>query len=379
MDVADNEVHAWDPLIRVPQGDVDDLRDRLRRTRWPRRWPRRDPWSAGTDFGELQRLTEYWGSHYDWRLREREINELPSYWTTIDGQRIHFLRFDAETKDSPAVILTNGWPSTFFELVGLARRLSAPSRLGDTGMAFTVIVPSLPGFTFSDPAGTSPPTVATHELWHRLMTRLGYETYFAHGGDLGNGITSRLAEAHPEAVRAIHVMSVASPRSFEEESLTPAERDHIDAMQRWQRDEGSYMHQHQTRPLTLAFGLSDSPVGLLSWILEKYHRWTDRREATPRSLDDDFVLTQASLYWFTNTIGTSLRPYHEALPVYEFVPVPTALAVFPADLQKPPREWAQRTHDVRRYTVFESGGHFAPVEATERLAADIRTFFEDMA
>lgn len=153
MDVADNEVHAWDPLIRVPQGDVDDLRDRLRRTRWPRRWPRRDPWSAGTDFGELQRLTEYWGSHYDWRLREREINEHPSYWTTIDGQRIHFLRFDAETKDSPAVILTNGWPSTFFELVGLARRLSAPSRLGDTGMALTVIVPSLPGFTFSDPAG----------------------------------------------------------------------------------------------------------------------------------------------------------------------------------------------------------------------------------
>jgi len=273
------------------------------------------------------------------------------------------------------VVLTNGWPSTFFELAGLARRLAEPSRYGDAGLAFTVIVPSLPGFTFSDPAPTSPPTVPTHELWHRLMTRLGFETYFAHGGDLGNGITSRLAAAHPEAVRAIHVMSVAAPASFDEGSLSAAELEHIAAVDAWRRTEGAYMHQHQTRPLTLAFGLSDSPIGLLSWILEKYHGWSDRRAGTPLSLDDDFVLTQASLYWFTDTIGTSLRPYYEALPPYGFVPVPTALALFPADLQKPPREWAERTHDIRRYTVFDAGGHFAPIESAPSLAADIREFF----
>jgi pimeloyl-ACP methyl ester carboxylesterase len=361
----------------VPQADLDDLIERLSRTRWPRRWPAREPWTAGTDFDELHRLTKLWGSHYDWRLHEREINRLPSYGTVIAGQRIHFLRFEAETQDAPAVVLTNGWPSTFFELVGLARRLAEPSRHGDTGRAFTVVVPSLPGFTFSDPAAVSPPAIPTHELWHQLMTRLGFETYFAHGGDLGNGITSRLAAAHPEAVRAIHVMSVAAPRSFEEDSLTPAEREHIAAVEAWPRAEGAYMHQHQTRPLTLAFGLSDSPAGLLSWILEKYHVWSDRRAGTPSSLADDFVLTQASLYWFTNTIGTSLRPYYEALPPYESVPVPTALALFPADLQKPPREWAERTHDIRRYTVFDSGGHFAPVEAAPTLAADISEFFAE--
>src|SRR5690606_21871480 len=149
----------------------------------------------------------------DWRLHEREINRLPSYWTVVEGQRIHFLRFDPETGGGPAVILTNGWPSSFLALVGLAQRLAQPSRRGDTGPAFTVVVPSLPGFTFSDPAPSSPPTTPTHELWHRLMTRLGFEAYYAHGGDLGSGITSRLAAAHPEAVRAIHVMSVGAPRS----------------------------------------------------------------------------------------------------------------------------------------------------------------------
>lgn len=249
----------------MPEAELDDLIERLNRTRWPRRWPAREPWTAGTDFDELQRLTEQWGSHYDGRSHEREINRLPSY----------------------------------------------------------------PGFTFSDPAASSPPTIPTHELWHRLMTRLGFESYFAHGGDLGNGITSRLAAAHPDAVRAIHVMSVAAPRSFDEDSLTPAEREHIAAVEAWQRAEGAYMHQHQTCPLTLAFGLSDSPTGLLSWILEKYHVWSDLRAGTPSSLADDFVLTQASLYWFTNTIGTSLRPYYEALPPYGFVRVPTALALVP--------------------------------------------------
>ncbi|GAA3771416.1 epoxide hydrolase [Microbacterium kribbense] len=375
MDRAGKGVHRWTPLIDVPQADLEDLIGRLNQTRWPRRWPLGEPWTAGTDFDELRRLTEHWGSQYDWRRHEREINRLASYWTIIAGQRIHFLRFDAETPDAPAVVLTNGWPSTFFELVELARRLAEPSRYGDTGMAFTVVVPSLPGFTFSDPAASSPPTTPTHELWHRLMIRLGFETYFAHGGDLGSGITSRLAAAHPEAVRAIHVMSLGAPRSFDEDSLTPAEREHLAAGKAWLRTEGAYMHQHQTRPLTLAFGLSDSPVGLLSWILEKYYQWSDRRAGTPFSLADDFVLTQASLYWFTNTIGTSLRPYYEAPPPYEFVPVPTALALFPADLLKPPREWAERTHDIRRYTIFDSGGHFAPVETAPTLAADIRQFF----
>ncbi|MDR2998181.1 MAG: epoxide hydrolase 1, partial [Microbacterium sp.] len=291
MAAADDRVHRWEPVLDVPDHALKDLIGRVESTRWPRRWPELTPWAAGTELDEVQRLAAYWASGYDWRKHEETINRLPSYWTVIDGQRIHFLRFEGETSGAPAVVLTNGWPSTFFELAGLAQRLAEPSRHGDAGMAFTVIVPSLPGFTFSDQAPVSPPAVPTHELWHRLMTRLGFETYFAHGGDLGNGITSRLAAAHPESVRAIHIMSVAGPPSFDEGSLSAAEVEHIAAVEAWRRTEGAYMHQHQTRPLTLAFGLSDSPVGLLSWILEKYHGWSDRRAGTPLSLDDDFVLT----------------------------------------------------------------------------------------
>ncbi len=207
------------------------------------------------------------------------------------------------------------------------------------------------------------------------MTGLGFERYFAHGGDLGNGITSRLAAAHPEAVQGIHVMSVGMPQEWDNASLTEEERGHLARIEAWNRDEGAYMHQHRTRPLSLASGLSDSPVGLLAWMLEKYRAWSDRSSGKELPFPDDFLLTQASLYWFTNTIGTSLRPYYEALPPHAFVTVPTALALFPADLQQPPLAWAERTHNVQRYTKMAAGGHFAPTEQAAILTADIREFF----
>ncbi|HTN59378.1 MAG TPA: alpha/beta hydrolase [Protaetiibacter sp.] len=260
--------------------------------------------------------------------------------------------------------------------VGRTRTASRdPSAYGEPGPSFTVIVPSLPGFGFSDASPTSPPGVPTHELWPRLMTGLGFSRYFAHGGDLGNGITSRLAAAHPEAVRGIHVLSVGMPQQLDEARLSAEERAHLARVQAWNRDEGAYQHQQRTRPLSLAVGLSDSPVGLLAWILEKYHAWSDRGSGDALPFTDDFLVTQASIYWFTNTIGTSLRPYYEALPPHPFVTVPTALALFPADLQQPPRAWAERTHNVQRYTRMPVGGHFAPVEQPALLAADIREFF----
>ncbi len=361
-------------LIVVSQRELDDLRGRIASTRWPRPWPT-EPWAAGTDLGELRRLADYWGESYDWPAQEAQINALPSYTAEVNGQKVHFLRFDSEFPDAPAVVLTNGWPSSFFEMVELAQRLSAPSAFGQAGLSFTVIVPSLPGFSFSDASTTSPPSVPTHELWHQLMSGLGFERYFAHGGDLGNGITSRLAAAHPKAVQGIHVMSVGIPRDLDEASLTEEERAHLARIEAWNRDEGAYMHQHRTRPLSLATGLSDSPVGLLAWILEKYRAWSDRSSGQVLPFPDDFLLTQASLYWFTNTIGTSLRPYYEALPPHTFVTVPTALALFPGDLQQPPIAWAKRTHNVQRYTKMAAGGHFAPMEQPASLTADIREFF----
>ena len=360
---------------------LDDLRDRVRNTRWSRAWPV-DGWTAGTDQAELRRLAEYWADGFDWDARARDIRALPWGVASIDGTDVAFLRFDAERGENLPIVLTNGWPSSALELVDLARRLAEPSRHGgDPADAATVIVPALPGLPFSPqrPSLSEP----THEIWHRLMTEeLGFERYAAHGGDLGAGITSRLAEAHPEAVAGIHLLAVASPQHVDDDTLTEDERAYLREVAVWTEEEGAYEHQHQTRPLTLAPALSDSPVGLLSWILEKHRAWSDCAGDVSLRFSDDYLLTVASLYWFTNSISTSLRPYYEFAagwtPRVERVDVPTAVASFPADLSHPPRSWAERTYNVVRFSVMPRGGHFAPHEETELLADDIVAFLRSL-
>jgi pimeloyl-ACP methyl ester carboxylesterase len=240
------------------------------------------------------------------------------------------------------------------------------------------VVPSLPGFTFSDQQATAPGEAPIHELWHRLMTGLGYDRYIAHGGDLGAGITSRMGAVHPEAVAGIHLMAVMSaPRH---DNLTGAEQAYLDGIKEWDLHDGAYQHQQQTRPITLAYGLSDSPVGLLAWITEKYRNWSDCGGDIGTRWADDDILVQASLYWFTNTIGTSFRPYYDYLahpvtgPRAPMGQVPAAIAVFPHDISCPPREYAERTYSVVRYTRFDRGGHFAPHEEPVLLAGDIAEF-----
>ncbi|WP_329455080.1 epoxide hydrolase family protein [Streptomyces sp. NBC_01497] len=368
------------PMIAVSDDEVNELRSRLLATRWPTPWPTSGR-EAGTDPGELRRLIAYWASGYDWRAQEAGINALPSYLADIDGTPVHYLRFDGEHPGALPIVLTNGWPSSFLELTTLARRLATPSRYGgDAADAFTVIVPSLPGFAFSPqrPSLTRPPQ--THEIWHRLMRdELGFERYAAHGGDLGAGITSRLAETHPEAVVAIHLMAVASPVAYDEAGVTPEERTYLDSVARWSAQEGAYLHQQSTRPLTLSYALADSPTGLLAWIVEKYRAWSDCGGALSSRFSDDFLLTQASLYWFTDTISTSFRPYYEYAQgltrKVERVDVPTALALFPADLAQPPRSWAERTYHLTRYTRMPRGGHFAAHEEPGLLAHDLTEFF----
>lgn len=367
------------PLLQVTDAELDDLHRRLRMTRWPARWPV-EPWAAGTDMDELQRLARYWADGYDWPHWQKVINELPSHFAAVAGHRLHFLKFEGETPDATPIVLTNGWPSTFYEMVELAQRLAHPSRFGLVGQAaFTAIVPSLPGFTFSSQRPTLPADVPTHEIWHRLMTdELGYGRYMAHGGDLGAGTTSRLAAAHPEAVLGIHLMAVGTPPHTDPASLTADEQAYLERVAAWTRDEGGYMHQQSTRPVTLAYGLSDSPTGLLAWMLDKYHAWSDNHGSLSNSFTDDFLLTQASLYWFTNTIGTSFRPYYEygrgVSRSLAFVEVPTAVSLFPADISQPPKAWAERTHHVTHYVRAPRGGHFAPIEVPDLLAADIREF-----
>jgi pimeloyl-ACP methyl ester carboxylesterase len=375
------------PVLQVPEADLAELRARLHRVRWPEPWPSRGAgrgWEAGADQAELRRLAGYWAAGYDWRAQEAAINALPGRVASVDGTDVFYLRFDAEEAGALPLVLTHGWPSSFLELTGLARRLARPSRHGGRpGDAFTVIVPALPGFPLSPQRETLPPATPTYELWHRLMhDELGFTRYGAHGGDLGAGVTSLLAQAHPEAVAGIHLLAVADPADYDPATVTPAEQGYLDAVAAWFARDGGYEHEQMTRPATLAFGLSDSPAGLLAWLVEKYREWSDCDGDLSRRFSDDFVLTQASLYWFTNAISTSFRPYYEyaqgMTPRVRKVGVPTAVAVFPKDLSQPPRSWAERSYHVTRYTVMPRGGHFAAHEEPALLAADLTEFYRPL-
>jgi pimeloyl-ACP methyl ester carboxylesterase len=367
---------APEHVLSVPQADLEDLRARLRNTRWPRPWPVA-PWRAGVDGAVLRRLVEYWVDGYDWRAQEEAINRLPHRFADIEGVRVHYLRFDGPAgRPSRPLLLGNGWPSSFLEMVELATRLAA--------RGFTVLVPSLPGFAFSDARPGLGESLPTHELWHRLMhDELGFRRYGAHGGDLSSRHVSWLAQAHPENVMGIHLCDVENALHAGDTDVSDAEREFLAAEADWQSREGSYAHQQRTRPLTLAQGLGDSPSGLLAWILEKHRAWSDCDGDVSTRFSDDFLITQASLYWFTNTISTSFRDYYERengfSPRLVRVDVPTAFTWFPADIGAlPPRSWIERRFDLVRYTVMPRGGHFAPVEEPELLAEEIDVFFRQV-
>ena len=369
-------------VLAVGDRDLADLQLRLRATRWPPRWPDVS-WEAGTDPDALRRLVEHWAGRYDWRRHETAINALPWFSSRIDGLNVHHLHFRAARDDALPLVLTNGWPSSFYELVELARRLSDPGAYGgDPSAAFHVVVPCLPGFAFTPQQPRLLDATPTHELWHRLMSdELGYSRYGAHGGDLGAGTTGLLAQVHPDAVVGIHLLAVADPVTYDPGTLTPEEQTYLDEVATWHRDEGAYEHQQHTRPLSLAYGLNDSPAGLLAWMLEKYRARSDHDGDLSTRFSDDFLLTQASLYWFTQTISTSFRPYwqygRDHNPPLTYVDVPTAVAVFPADLADPPASWVERSYRLTRYTRMPRGGHFAAHEEPALLASDITDFFAD--
>jgi pimeloyl-ACP methyl ester carboxylesterase len=364
--------------VRVDERDLVELRARVRSARPPRPFPVAQ-WAAGSEPADVKRLARYWAGGFDWRGAEARINALPSKTAVIDDRELFFLQFDGEGNAPFPIILTHGWPSSFLEMVRIAERLSQPSQFGGGPEdAFTVIVPALPGFPFSQSRELDATGQLTHELWHKLMcNELGFTKYAAHGGDLGAGITTRLAQAHPESVVAIHILAVADPIGPIDD-LTQDERDYLASEETWMRDEGGYEHLQRTRPATVSYALSDSPVGLLAWILEKYRAWSDCDGDLGSKFSDDYLLTQASLYWFENSIATSFFPYFayaQGLTGQVIsVTVPTAVAVFPHDLVLPPRSWAERTYNVVRYTRMPRGGHFAAHEEPELLSNDIVEF-----
>jgi pimeloyl-ACP methyl ester carboxylesterase len=375
--------------IRVDDAVLADLRARIARTRWPDRAPSL-AWEQGTDLGYLAELLAYWGDAFDWRARERELNDFAHFRTELDGARIHFVHERARGGGGTPLIITHGWPSSFVELLGLVPLLTDPAAHGIDGPAFDLVIPSLPGYGFSErPARTGVTTRYTAGLWHGLMGELGYERYGAAGADWGAGVATYMGLDRPGRLLGIHLSTIevdpyTGPGSG---PPTEAERAYVEQTRRWDAVERGYSAIQSTKPQTLGYALNDSPAGLAAWIVEKWRSWSDSGGDLDGRFARDFLLTNVTLYWATQTIASSMRDYYDnrwsdvAPGPGDFVAVPTAFALFANHFVPegdPPREWLERLYDVRRFTPMPRGGHFAAAEEPELLARDMAAFFAEL-
>lgn len=368
--------------IAIPQAQLEDLRARLARVRWPDE-VEGSGWNYGANLRYMKELVDYWQREYDWRKQEAELNRFAQFKAEIDGVGIHFIHERGKGPNPTPIVITHGWPGSFFEIVKLIPLLTDPaSHGGDPADSFDVIVPSLPGFGFSDrphEPGTS--TAHTAELWAKLMTdTLGYQRFAAAGGDFGAVVTQHLAAAHSDLLIGIHLTYIGTYVPTPDPSeLSEAEKRYLGALQPWIMREGAYFMIQGTKPQSLAYGLNDSPAGLAAWITEKFHAWTDSGDAGLRSISKDDLLTNIMIYWLTETINSSMRTYTANPPQkLERLPaVPAAFAAFPKDIN-PPREWVERRLNLVHWTEMPRGGHFAAMEESKLLADDIRSFFHDL-
>ncbi|GIF77207.1 epoxide hydrolase family protein [Asanoa siamensis] len=371
-----------EPFVARTGADVlDDLRRRLRATRWPDA-PEDAGWSEGTDVAYLRDLVAYWADGFDWPAQEAALNRLPRYTTDIAGHHVHFVHARADTPALP-IVLSHGWPDSFWRYTKVIPLLTDPgAHGGDPADAFDVVVPDMPGYGYSArPTGTAPDTVAVAGLWARLMSDLGYDRFGAAGGDIGSGVSRYLALDHPDRVVAVHRMDAGLPVYVGDRAdLAPEERDFLDGAMAWGMTEGAYAAMHRTRPQTAAVGLTDSPAGLAAWIVEKLRAWSDCGGDVERAFSRDEILTNVTIYWLTGTIGSAMRMYRAngAIPAAQHarrVEVPSGFSLFPADLVRPPRAWLDRVANTVRVTEPARGGHFAPFEEPQVYAEELRAFF----
>ena len=370
--------------LSIDDEKLDELRARLVGARWPRVRPDAG-WSMGVDEHFLRRVVDYWLNSFDWRQQEAALNRLPQFLTEIDGLTVHFVHLRSREPGAVPLLLAHGWPSSFALYDELLPRLVDPVRYGGApDDAFDVVLPSLPGFAFSDPFADGGPRGRIADLWHTLMTgRLGYTRYAAAGGDIGSDVVTRLALQHPDALLGIHLTDVRDPWWGPDAApLTPAEEAHWKAQETWYAAEGGYDLLQATKPQTLGYALADSPLGALAWILEKQRAWSDCGGDLESRFTLDQLLANATLYLATDTLPTSIQLYFDRVHhpqrfhAGERVTVRTAVALFPAELPaSPPREWAERAYQVRRWTPQPRGGHFPFLEEPELLAEDLRAFF----
>jgi epoxide hydrolase len=368
--------------IDIPQGALDDLRDRLGRTRWPDELPGVG-WDLGVPLDYLKGLAEYWATAYDWRGQEAALNEFAQFTTVIDDQNVHFLHVRSPEPEALPLLITHGWPGSIAEFLDIIGPLADPAAHGgDPADAFHVIAPSIPGFGFSGPTHeTGWNTVRVAYAWAELMRRLGYERYGAQGGDTGALVSPELGRIDPEHLVGIHVNNLLTFPSGQLDDLSDADQGRLKLMQRWQNEMAGYASIQSTRPQTLAYALTDSPAGQLAWIVEKFKEWTDPAAGLPEdAVDRDRLLTDVSIYWLTATAGSSARLYYEGAKNWgqptEPSAVPTGVAVFPMDITI--RSIAESQHNIVHWTEFDRGGHFAAMEAPDLLVADVREFFRPL-
>jgi microsomal epoxide hydrolase len=368
--------------IDIPQAELDDLRDRLGRTRWPDQLPGVG-WDYGIALDDVRELAEYWRTGYDWRVHERRLNSFPQFTTEIDGQMVHFLHVRSASPGAMPLIMTHGWPGSVVEFMEIIGPLTDPGAHGaDPGDAFHMVVPSIPGFGFSGPTwerGWNVTRVA--RAWDSLMGRLGYQRYGAQGGDWGSAISRELGVIVPERMIGVH-LNMLSPYVSGDlpADLSDSDRARVERLRRFRLAGSGYSAIQSTRPQTVGYGLTDSPAGQLGWIAEKFGEWTDGGLS---AVDRDQMLTNISVYWLTRTAGSSARLYYEAARSRASGPpapstAPTGVAVFPEEIAAPVRRLAEQTNNIVHWSEFDRGGHFAAMEEPDLLIGDVREFFRPL-
>jgi microsomal epoxide hydrolase len=373
--------------IRVPAPVITDLKRRLTKTRWPDEIPG-SGWDYGTNLAFIKELCDYWRTTFDWKRQQALLNSFPQFKEEIEGLGIHFVHVRGKGPKPFPLILTHGWPGSFFEFYKAIPLLTDPAAHGgDANDSFDVIVPSLPGYGFSDrPNERGMHLARVGDLFAKLMTeRLGYRRYGAQGGDWGAGVTTRLGLSDAQHVAGIHLNMVLGRAAA---TFTGEPSPEVEAWRKeyeqWRAEEAAYSQIQGTKPQTLSYGLNDSPAGLAAWIVEKFRRWSDCNGDVESAFTKDELLTNITIYWVTQTINSSVRFYYEnthgapIIPPGQRVEVPTGVAVFPKEIIKPPRSIAERGYNITRWTQMPRGGHFAAMEQPELLVQDVREFFRPL-
>jgi pimeloyl-ACP methyl ester carboxylesterase len=366
--------------IEAADEQLDDLRDRLARTRWPDA-ETVDDWSQGIPLDYVQELCRYWRDEYDWRAREARLNAFPQYQVEVDGLDIHLIHVRSPHPEALPLVITHGWPGSVVEFAKVIGPLTDPVAYGgDAGDAFHVVCPSLPGYGFSArPTAPGWGVPRTAAAWAALMAALGYGRYGAQGGDWGSMVTAALGALDAEHLVGIHLnMPVVGRDAMSMEDLTEAERETLGGLAEFQKWETGYSKQQTTRPQTLGYGLADSPAGQCAWIVEKFHAWTDCQGHPEHVLTRDELLDNVMLYWLPGTGASSARMYWESYQGMGLQPVevPTGCSIFPKEVLKISRRWAEgRFLDLRYWNELDRGGHFAAFEQPELYVEELRSYF----